>query len=176
MYDVFAERPRGSFGLLTRRTRLGQINAGQSETFGHGSNIIELTLGQYETLIIKSTGEDPVKVEFAAEPQMRRPTDVVAFLGPNCPETRTDRSRVTITPLNRGRERLVLKGPVHRPLTLTTGEVKALKMGIDMMRGNVIEAGKVGARVGVDVGYDEGYDRGYDRGHRAGRVVQVTNL
>lgn len=78
-------------------------------------------------------------MKFAAEPQMRRPTDVVAFLGPHCPETRTGRSRVTITPLNKGRDRLVLKGPVHHPLTLTASEVKAMEMGIDAMRGNELQ-------------------------------------
>lgn len=44
MYEVVAERPRGRFGVLTRRTSLGQIREGQTETFGNGSNMIELTL------------------------------------------------------------------------------------------------------------------------------------
>lgn len=117
MYEVIAERPRGRLGVLTRRTNLGQIYKGQTETFGNGSNVVELTLDDYETLVIKTKGEDPIKVAFAAEPKMRCTTDVVAFLGPHSPETRTGRSRVTITPLNKGRDRLVLKGSVYyRPL------------------------------------------------------------
>lgn len=176
MYEVIAERPRGRFGVLTRRTNLGQINKGQTETFGYGSNVVELTLDEHETLVIKSNGEDPIKVKFAAEPNMRCTTDVVAFLGPHNSETRTGRSKVTITPLNRGRDRLVLEGPDRHPLTLTAGEVKAMEMGIDAMRGNVTAAFKDGVKKGVFEGYNKGYSRGADTGYRAGRVVQETNL
>lgn len=180
MYEVTTERPRGRFGILTRRAKLGEIDKDQNETFGNGSNVVELTLDQNGSLVIKSTGKDPIKVEFAAEPQMGRPTDVVAFLDPHNPETRTGRSKVTITTLNKGRERLVLKGPVRRRLTLTAGEVRAMEMGIESMRGNVEAAAREalikGAKQGIDLGVNAGFKKGFDRGYRQGRVVQVTNL
>lgn len=171
MYEVIAKRPRGRFGVLPRRINLGQIREGQTETFGSGSNVIELTLDEQGTLFIKSNGEDPIKVVFAAEPQMGRPIDVVAFLGPHNPETRTNRSKVTITPLNKGRDRLVFEGPVHRPLTLTAGEVRAMEMGIDAMRGNVravaLEVATVANRM-IKEASDEAYHQG--------RQTQITNL
>lgn len=166
-YSVSAERPRGRFGLFTRKTNLGHITEEESVNFGVGSNAVELSLTR-GTLVIKSGGVDPVRVEFGAEPFNRRPK-VVEVLSPDNPLIRTGRSLVTIIPLNgETRSRLVLRTPEQLPLMLTAGEVKAMEMGIDSMRGNVGAAARTAAIAGFVKGLDKGYELGFNKGHTKG--------
>lgn len=166
-YSVSVERPRGVLGLLTRKIVLGKINEGEISGFRKGSTELEVRNERAGLVITNSSGA-PLEVEFGAEPQMGRPR-VVELLDRDNPETRTGRSRITITPLNgETRSRLVLKAPAPRPLTLTRGEVRAVQIGIDAMRGNVEEAARVGVK--------EGYRAGFAKGHQEGRVIQTTQL
>lgn len=118
-YEIFSEKRRGPFRLFRQKTFLGTIESGQVERFHKGSQgaMIVLALGEEGLWIGAKSGS--VRVESAAQPQMRKPTKVVTLLDESKPYIRTSRSRITIKEVGDTYQHLVIVGPEPEPLRLT---------------------------------------------------------
>lgn len=116
--------------------------------------MIELTL-EGEQLTISSTGA-PVEVEFGPEFQgygaYERPTVIQRLNETNSSVVTAEslRSKITITPEGDPSARLLIVGRELKPLTLSSEQVAALRMGIDLMRPNVRAAYRDGVVYGLE--------------------------
>jgi hypothetical protein len=162
MYEARGEKPVGPFGIVRRTTFKTDVPEELELVCTNSIDAIGLTTEPSGTLVIKSYGLYPVRVDLHAQPKMRRPK-IINSLAPG-DEIRTNRSHVTIIPLHDRKERIVIEGPEPEPLTLTGGEVRALQMGIGLMQRNVEAAG------------EEAYAKGLNEGYRQGSQPHPTNL
>lgn len=134
-YEIQKEIRRGPWGLIRRRETIGQLPEGSSSTLLIGTGQVRVTLeSQSQALIIRSD-EQPVTVEFGAEPQRFRPKVVAKLNEPEVEvhgitstiypgsEIRTGRRTVTIYPSADSSQRLVLEAPQFQPMILSNTEV-----------------------------------------------------
>ena len=164
MYEAYGEVRRGIFGILSERTQPKEVLKGALEdVFSNGVDSVGLNIESSGALAIRSYGQEPIKVVFRAQPQLRRPRMII-ILRPDQDVARTDRSHITITSLTDRKMKIVIEREEPQPLTLTDNELRALQMGIGAMRGNVIAA------------HDEGYEQGLDEGYLQGSQPHPTNL
>lgn len=126
-YKITKEVRKGPFGLIRQQTPLGAISVGMPSK----SVILSETAGlmaevdyNYETLKLHQAGA-PVRVDFAAEPQRRRPA-VSAVLNDKKDgksEIFTSRRKVTAYEVGNPNERYILEAPKVEVLTINTEQL-----------------------------------------------------
>ena len=72
-YGIQKEVRSGPWGLHRRRETIGQLSEGDSSSLPLGSDQVTVTLERSSQALIIRSDEQPVTVEFGAEPQRSRP-------------------------------------------------------------------------------------------------------